>query len=270
MIVILLGVLVGLQRAILFPTWAVSAPAQSEGEQDKEQLWLSTRKGRVEAWFLAGRGVSQAEPGPLVIFAHGNGEIIDHWPQTLDHYRQLGVSVLLPEFRGYGRSGGSPSEQGIVQDYVAFYDQVTARPDVDARRVVFHGRSLGGGVVCGLAKQRKPAALILQSTFTSVADLAAEKYLIPRFLIRDPFDSVEAVRGLDSPLLIIHGRDDELIPISHAHTLRAAAKRAELLVLPGGHNDTPRSWPELWKEIDAFLESAEILSPPKASGDGAP
>lgn len=257
-LVTLVGVLVGLQRKLLFPTWAMRAEEAPE-VPGREQLWLSIGDGRVEAWFLPGQGVSAKRPGPLVIFAHGNGELIDYWAQVLDHYRDRGVSVLLAEYRGYGRSGGSPSQQGIVRDYAAFYDQVVSRPEVDASRVILHGRSLGGGVVCALSTQRPAAAIILQSTFTSVSDLASEKYFVPRFLIRDPFDNESALRAFKGPVLIVHGEDDELIPTIHATKLHAAKPDSKLLLMPGGHNDTPRSWESLWKQVDRFLVEASVL-----------
>src|SRR5688572_30832441 len=125
-------------------------PRAGEGIAGLERLHV----GPVEGWFLPAYGVAAGRPGPAVIFAHGNAEIIDPYALELEPYRRMGVSVLLPEFRGYGRSGGEPSEEGITDDFVAFHDLLAARPDVDPSRIVFHGRSLGGGVVCALAARR--------------------------------------------------------------------------------------------------------------------
>lgn len=256
------AVLLGLQRWLLFPS-RVATPTASAGEDiaGLQRIWLQVERGRVEAWFIPGDGVDAEKPGPLVVFAHGNGELIDQWPPVLAHYRQRGVSVLLAEYRGYGRSGGSPSEDAIVRDFVAFHDLVVARPEVDADRVVLHGRSLGGGVVGGLLKERGAAAVILQSTFTSVADLANEKWFVPRFIILDPFDTVAALEGFGGPTLIVHGRDDRLIPVEHANTLQQAASDSRLVLFDGGHNNTPPTWPELWTEVDAFLDEAGITTP---------
>ena len=259
-LVTLFGVLFWLQRSILFPA-SVARVDQSAGDgiERLQKIWLQIDRGQVEAWFLPGDGVSPEAPGPLVVFAHGNGEAIDHWPAVLRHYREKGISVLLPEYRGYGRSAGSPSESAIVTDFVAVYDLAVARPEVDADRVILHGRSLGGGVVGGLAKQRPAAAMILQSTFTSVANLAWERWFVPGFLILDTFDTVGAVEGFEGPVLIVHGKSDTLIPVEHAQTLHEAAKDSTLVLFEGGHNDTPPSWSELWPEIDGFLGGAGLM-----------
>jgi pimeloyl-ACP methyl ester carboxylesterase len=249
----------GLQRAMLFPRYAAPPLADAgEGIPGLERLFLDTDDGRVEAYFIPGDGVDAAHAGPMVLFAHGNAELIDYWPNELRAYREMGVSVLLPEYRGYGRSAGSPSERAIREDFERFYDLAAARPDVDRTRIVFHGRSLGGGAVCALARTRTPRAIVLQSTFTSVADMA-RRYLVPRFLVLDPFDSLEVVRGLDVPVLVVHGRRDSIVPVEHAHELARAAKHAKLVLLDADHNDCPPDWRAFFAEVEAFLRDASLL-----------
>lgn len=256
----LFGVLFWLQRTILFPA-SVARVDESAGEgiEGLQKIWLQIDRGQVEAWFLPGEGVSPEAPGPVVIFAHGNGEAIDHWPAVLRHYREKGISVVLPEYRGYGRSAGSPSESAIAEDFTAVYDIVVGRPEVDRDRVIFHGRSLGGGVVGALVRERPAAAMILQSTFTSVADLAWERWFVPGFLILDTFDTREALESFDGPVLVVHGKSDTLIPVEHAQTLYETAKDGKLVLFEGGHNDTPPSWGALWPEIDGFLSNAGLM-----------
>ena len=250
----LVSLVLTVQRMLLFPSGASTPQADAgDGLVGLQRLWLQIDGGRVEAWLLPGHGVDAEHPGPLVVFAHGNAELIDQWPANLEHYRERGISVLLPEYRGYGRSSGSPSESGIVADFVAFYDLAVARPEIDADRVVLHGRSLGGGVVGALARQRPSAAIIVQSTFTSISALAWEKWFVPPFFILDRFDTLAAARAYEGPMLIVHGRGDTLIPLAHAEALHEAATNAQLVVFDGGHNDTPPSWDALWTEVDAFL-----------------
>jgi fermentation-respiration switch protein FrsA (DUF1100 family) len=222
---------------------------------------IESADGPVEAYFLPGDGVDAEAPGPVVVFGHGNAELIDHWTEELAPYRRMGVGVFLPEYRGYGRSAGDPSEDGIVSDFVEFREQLVARPDVDASRIVYHGRSLGGGVVCSLARTHPPNAMILQSTFESVPAVA-RRYLVPRFLILDPFDNLEVVRSLDAPLLVIHGRRDVTIPFAHGRTLATAARNGRLVAYDAGHNDCPppRDAGAYWDEIRGFLAEAGILS----------
>jgi fermentation-respiration switch protein FrsA (DUF1100 family) len=249
-----------LARCMLFPRALVRAdPRAGEGVLGLERIWIDSPQGKVEGWFLLGAGASRSAPGPLVIFAHGNAELIDLWLEGLEPYRRLGVSVFLPEYRGYGRSAGSPSQAAITEDFLRFHDRVVARPEIDRTRVVLHGRSLGGGAVCALALARPPRALILQSAFTSVPAMA-RRYLVPSFLIRDRFDNLEAVRRLQPRLLVIHGEHDELIPFSHGQALQAATRGGRLLPLPCGHNDCPGAHEGVfWRELERFLREAGIL-----------
>lgn len=250
---LLLVVVLGLQRYLVFPRHLVHAPDPPHPVEGRERLWLSTDEGEVEAWLLPGRGASAEHPSPLVIFAHGNAELIDTWPDYLRPYREWGLSVLLVEYRGYGRSAGSPSEGSIADDLVLAYDQVTARPEIDAQRVILHGRSIGGGAVCALARRRRPAALILQSTFTSIRAMAA-RWFVPGFLVLDPFDNEACLHDFSGPVLLVHGRHDGLIPPSHAEALRRAAPQARLVWYDANHNDCPPSWPAFFDEVASFLD----------------
>jgi pimeloyl-ACP methyl ester carboxylesterase len=249
-----------LQRLVVFPRYLVQRPPDDPpAVPGLERLWLEIDGGRVEAFFLPGKGVDADHPGPALIFAHGNGELIDYWPELLAPYREMGVSVLLPEYRGYGRSDGSPSEEAIASDFERFYHRLAERADVDSSRIVFHGRSLGGGVACALAARQRPAALILTSTFTSIRAMA-KRYLVPGSLIRDPFDNVNVISSLDRPILIGHGDADRTVPISHARTLYAAAPDAQLLVEPGSGHDYPREPEVFFNEVESFLHGAGVLS----------
>lgn len=257
--------LTSLQRWLIFPRWHNNTPDPQAAERSgAERLWLRIPQGKVEAWFLRGEGCSPARPGPLLIYAHGNAELIDHWPEALAPYRALGINLLLPEYRGYGRSAGSPSQQGIVGDTAMLLEQALRRPEVDGSRVVLQGRSLGGGVVCDLALRRPPAALILQSTFTSLRAMA-RRYLVPGFLVRDPFDNLAALKRLEVPLLVVHGTRDRLVPYSHARALHAAVPHARLVAFETDHNDALTDDPRFWREVASFLRDARILPRSAAS-----
>jgi hypothetical protein len=230
--------LFAVQRAVLFPAPLAAGGDAGLARAGGERLWLEHAGGRSEAWLLPGAR-PRGEPAPLVLFAHGNGELIDHWLHEFDDLRHRGVSVLLVEYPGYGRSGGAPSQDSITHAMVAAYDHAVARPDVDPRRVVGWGRSLGGGAVCALAGRRALAALVLEATFTSVRSFA-RRFGLPGFLVRDPFDNLAAVRAFAGPILVVHGERDDLIPPAHARALAAAGERASLHWLPCAHNDCPR------------------------------
>lgn len=223
--------------------------------------------GEVEAWFLPAPGVTAQQPGPAVIFCHGNAELIDHQDYYVNRYHALGVSVLLPEYRGYGRSAGQPSQKGIGEDMVRFYDQLLERPEVDRTKIVYHGHSLGGAVACDLASRRLPRALILHSTLVNMKAFA-HRYLVPGFLVRHPFRNDEVVAGLDIPVLIFHGGRDEVIPVEHGRRLAALARNGKYVEYDCGHNDWPGKGNEsdFWTRIGEFLLEAKVLDRP-ASGN---
>jgi len=221
-----------------------------------ERWWLDVEGGRVEAWYLPAHGTSD-EPGPAVVFAHGNRELIDDWGEVLEPYREMGVAVLLPEFRSYGRSGGAPSEAALVADFTHFVDRLEDRPEIDPARVVFHGRSLGGGVVGVLSTRRRCAALVLESTFTNVPDLAS-RWMTPAAAIRDRYDTRQALIQSYTPTLIMHGVEDTLIPIRHASELHRLGWDSRLVAFDAGHSDVPHT-EVYWAHVRELLTEAGVL-----------
>lgn len=224
-----------------------------------EKIQLSMHFGKVDAWFLPPGETNGRSPRPIIIFAHGNAERIDFCVQELMPFTQWGVGVLLVEFPGYGRSDGRPSEKTILETFSAAYDTITQRTDVDPNRVILYGRSIGGGAVCALLKQRPAAALILMSTFTSIRSFA-KRYLAPAFLIRDPFDNLTVIKKYKGPILIFHGQYDEVIPYHHGQSLYKAAPNARFISYACGHNDCPPDQVQFWEEIKNFLVSAGIIN----------
>jgi pimeloyl-ACP methyl ester carboxylesterase len=240
------------QRSVLFPMPPVTgAPPRPS---DAGQLWLNTSFGRVEAWYLPAIQ-SQRGRSPLLVFTHGNGELIDYWPQEFEEPRRWGVAVLLVEYPGYGRSDGSPSQTSITESMLAAYDWARQHEDIEASRIIPYGRSLGGGAASVLSLQRPVAALILESSFSSVAAFASG-FGAPAFIVRDKFDSVAALRSFKGPILILHGDRDDLVPPHHARTLAAASGNATLKFMSCGHNDCPRPWADL----HAFLTQHGLLT----------
>ncbi len=261
------GVLFFMQRQVLFPRDLIGPPPEVRAAfPGLETVWLDLPGGRCESWYLPPRRGKNAGPAPAVIFAHGNGELIDYWPETLAPLTRMGLGALLVEYPGYGRSEGNPSQESVTRAFVAAYDWLAARPDVDETRIVLFGRSLGGGAVAQLAARRPSAAMILTSTFTS-ARWFTRRYLVPGFLMRDPFDNLSVIREYSKPALIAHGRGDGVIPYRHAKILAEAAPNATLLTYDAGHNDFPPDWPEFWREVATFLRKANIL-PREAGGAG--
>jgi fermentation-respiration switch protein FrsA (DUF1100 family) len=247
------------ERAIVFPGSAALAPPGTVERAGGRSVWLDHSAGRTEAWWLPARAATAA--GPALLYAHGNGELIDHWVGAFETLRNAGLPVLLVEYPGYGRSGGTPSQASVGAAMRAAYDWLAAQPGVDPGRVVGYGRSLGGGAVCQLARERGLAALVLESTFTSVRTLA-QGFGLPAFLVRDPFDNLAVVRAFAGPILLLHGERDEVIPVAEAEVLRGAAREGELHRFPCGHNDCPR--PDAL--VQRFLAAHGLLGP----GPGTP
>jgi len=247
-----------LERLILFPGHLLGAPsAPPRDVSGLERLTIESSEGEVEAWFLPAYGVESGDRRPAVVFAHGNGELIDEWAAPLEPYRKMGIGVLLPEYRGYGRSRGQPSEEAINEDFLRFYDGLTGRADVDPSKILLHGRSLGGGAACALARERPAAGLILESTFTSVVDIA-RGWHVPSFLLTNRFDNESVVRAFPHPVLILHGRRDRVVPYAHAEALERASPRAKLVTYECDHNDMRRTADGFWSEIASYLRTVGI------------
>ena len=253
------GLLFLMQRHIIFPRYLVKTPSNNEDIFGLEKIWINTSFGKVETWFLPPTPDTVAKQRPAVIFAHGNGELIDFWPHELSKFNGLGIGILLVEYPGYGRSDGAPSQKSITEVFNSAYDVLVARKDIDPSRIVLFGRSLGGGAVCTLADNRPSSALILMSTFISARSFAP-KYLVPGFLIRDPFDNLRVVGNYLGPVLVIHGKFDNVIPYKHGTALFREAQQGKMITYDTGHNDCPPSWDTFWHDIESFLRNSGIIT----------
>jgi len=254
-----------MQRQIIFPRSYI--PYSSETEKvipGLEKIWLSTDSGKIETWFMPPLNINPSKTvptksAPAVIFGHGNAELIDFCPEELKVFTRIGIGVLLIEYPGYGRSEGSPSQKSISHAFNAGYDYLVSRKDVDPNRIILFGRSLGGGAVCALASNKPSCALILQSAFTS-ARAFASKFFAPGFLVRDPFDNLSVVSTYTGPILIIHGKNDDIIPFSHGKALYEKCLKGKLIVYDCSHNDCPPDYAIFQKDIETFLTDVGIIA----------
>ncbi len=263
-------VLYSYQDHLVWP--AELAQPQEPKPKNAESISLPIeRGGSVESWFFPAKPDESGKPAPVVIYFHGNAELIDQQDRVVQGYSKMGVSVFLPEYRGYGRSAGRPSEKDIARDMIRFYDLLIRRADVDPSRVVFHGRSVGGGVAADLATRRTPAALILECTFSSLVSMAL-KFGAPPFLLKHPFRTDRVVEGLDVPMLIFHGTRDTVVPVSHGRRLHKLARGSTYVEYNSDHNDFPGEGNEdaYWREIQAFLVRPGVLKAPKPAPAAPP
>jgi fermentation-respiration switch protein FrsA (DUF1100 family) len=201
-------------------------------------LTIPTEDGeRLHGWWIPTRTLPARGH---VLFFHGNAGNISH---RLEHALALtaaGLDLLLVDYRGYGRSTGRPSEEGLHRDARASLAALRAGAQADPARVVYMGESLGGAVALRLALQEPPLALVLQSTFTSLRDVGRRHYPAAlAALAADAYPNLERIGRLRAPVLIVHGEEDAIVPVDHARALFGAAlepRRLEI-VRGAGHND---------------------------------
>ena len=226
---------------------------------------LSTSDGvRLSAWLLAAD-----EPRGALVFCHGNAGNISDRIEAARVFRNMGLSVLLFDYRGYGASNGSPSEDGLYLDAEAAFDYLVEREGFAPEKIAVYGESLGGGVAVHLARHRRVACTITESTFTSIPELGAEIYpwLPVSILARIRFDNAAKVGDLSAPYMIVHSETDRTIPFSHAEQLRERADpSSEFLITGGDHNDGGFMLSTEWRErVQEFLWKALPVETPGAT-----
>jgi uncharacterized protein len=202
---------------------------------DYRDVSIETADGvTLHGWFIVGRS------SRVLLFFHGNAGNISHRLDSIRQFLSLGLSVLIIDYRGYGQSTGKTTEKGMYRDADAAWRYLTEDRSISANDIVIFGRSLGASVASWLAAQHQPLALVVESSFTSVPDIAQELYpwLPARWLSRFSHATRDYVQNVRCPVLVVHSRDDDIIPFSHGEAIFAAANEPRtLLVLRGTHND---------------------------------
>ncbi len=216
------------------PGRALTTTPASRG-MDHEDVAIVTTDGiKLHGWFIAGQS------SRVLLFFHGNAGNISHRLDSIRQFHELGLSVLIVDYRGYGQSEGRTTERGLYRDADAAWRYLVEDRGVPASDIVIFGRSLGASVAARLAAERHPLALIVESSFTSVPDIAGELYpwLPVRWLSRLSHATRDHIRDVKCPVLVVHSRDDEIIPFHHGEAIFAAANEPRtLLAIRGTHND---------------------------------
>lgn len=198
------------------------------------EVFLDVPGGKIHAWFIP----AKKERG-VVLFCHGNAGNISHRLQTIEMLHSLGMSIMIFDYQGYGKSSGKPGEENTYQDALAAWKYLVDHKKIDPEKIFIFGRSLGGAVAAHLASRTRPAGVILESTFTSARDIASDLFffLPVRLLSRFDYDTLGRLGRISSPVMIIHSPDDEIIPYSHGRKLYDSAREPRYFTLiHGGHN----------------------------------
>jgi len=214
---------------------------------------------RLHAWFVP----ATTARGTL-LFNHGNAGNIAHRLDSISLFHSLGLNVLIFDYRGYGESDGKPSEKGTYLDVKAAWDYLLEERMISPEEIIIFGRSLGAAMAADLASQHPSAGVILESAFTSVPDMAASLYpwLPVRLLSRYRYNNMDKVERITSPLLVVHSREDDIIPYAHGEQLFIHANEPkQFLELRGRHNDGYHVSRKVYtKAMQQFLENILPLS----------
>lgn len=215
-----------------------------DGDDESSQTGVQLRLHAADGVRLHGRYFEHPAPAGTVLFCHGNSSTVHHCLDIAAMYRRLGYAVLLFDYRGYGRSEGRPTEEGTYLDVAAAWEYLRRERGLAPRDIIVAGRSLGAAIATRLAAQHPPRALVLESAFTSMPELAARRYpwLPVRWLMRYRYPLIEDIVRVRCPLLIVHSREDEMVPFAHAQRLHAlASEPKQLLEIDGPHRDLRRT-----------------------------
>jgi fermentation-respiration switch protein FrsA (DUF1100 family) len=252
-LVAMLGLLWVFQRSLIYlPSQSVPVPPN-----DVEEVTYGTRDGlTLTAWLVE----SEEARGSVIVF-NGNAGNRSHRLPLARALADMGLTVLLTDYRGYGGNPGSPSEEGLALDARAARNYMTDRGDDDP--LILFGESLGAGVAIGLAKEHPPDAMILRSPFKSLPDIAAVHYrwLPTSILLRDRFQNLDGISDIHLPVLVVAGTEDRIVPSDQSRAVYDAANEPkEILLVDGARHNDPEllDGDEMIQGIADFLERALI------------
>ncbi len=246
-----------MERLFYHPTRAATvAPPEVSGAESVN--FTSSDGTRLHGWFIPASDGAPVERAATILHVHGNAGNIEGHVWFTQFLPAAGFNLFIFDFRGYGRSEGTARQRGpLIADANAAVDTLLARPDVDARRLGLFAHSLGGAIGLNVMAQRPELrCALVMSAFSSWRDMAADAVggdppgpvsrFMARLLIKDDHRADVAIAGIDRPILIIHGTDDQIVPASHGRRLAEAGPTAQLIEIDGGdHNNMRSSHPQV-------------------------
>lgn len=240
------------RNSLYFPMRELTVTPEIVGIKYEDIYFKTSDNKKLNGWFIP-----NDNPRFTVIFAHGNAGNIGHRVEKIKLLCDIGVSVFIFDYRGYGRSEGRASEKGFYMDIEAAYGYIVKTRKISEDSVILYGESIGGGPVINLATKARVRGLITEEAFSSVRDMAKFAYpVLPAFIFSSKFDSLSRIKEVECAKLIIHSVDDEIVPFSLGEKLYAAAKPPKkFLKIRGSHNTAFfDSHEQFAKEIKAWLD----------------
>jgi uncharacterized protein len=231
---IIVALLYFFQTSLLFIPEKLDADHEFSLAPSDSELYLTTKDGQsINALYYKGTR------DQVILYLHGNAGSLRTWQMAADNLREYGYNVLIIDYRGYGKSTGGITEAGLLLDAQAAYDHL--RADCSAADIIVYGRSIGTGIAVHLASENVIGGLILEAPYTSIADLANEKFGIffPSVYLKIRLNNLEKINSVSAPVYFIHGTHDQLISPAHSEKLfkTRAGKKKRTLIKGGGHND---------------------------------
>ena len=240
------------KRGIYYPIKEIEVSPQDVGWQYEDVYFTTADNLRLNGWFIPAKSARAN-----LIFCHGNAGNISHRLEIIEVFRNLGLNVFIFDYRGYGRSEGVPSEEGLYLDAQAAYNYLVQKKNVDKKAIVVYGKSLGANVAIDLVSKKESALLIADSSFSSALDMAKRLYpfLPVKWIISIKYDAASKIKGVTIPKLIVHSREDEIVPFSQGEKLFAlAAGPKEFYEMRRGHNESALlARKEFASRIDRFI-----------------
>ena len=222
-------------RFLYYPTHDIAVTPDQAGLAYTDQFFDLPNGDKIHGWFVPGDST-----GPTVLFLHGNGGNVGHRIEHLHLLNSLGVSTLIIDYRGYGQSSGSPSEANLYADAEIAYQWLIDSKHVTPAKLFVLGESIGGAVAIDLATKQKIAGLIVESSFTSLREIAQHSFpIVPTgLLLRSDYNSTAKLPRVTVPILVSHSPDDDIVPYAIGCRLFEAANPPKQFVqLSGSHND---------------------------------
>lgn len=230
---------------------------------DFEKVTYKSEDGlHISGWYIPSEGSKLT-----VLFCHGNGGNMMHRLDSINIFNNMGLNCFIFDYRGYGNSEGTPSEEGTYMDAMGAYKWLTMEKKVPPDDIIIFGRSLGASVAAHLASRVDARTLIIESAFTSYVDIGRKfyPYMPVRWFARFSYETIEYIKKVHCPLMIIHSRNDDLVPFEFALELHEAANEPkELVEIFGSHNDgfliSGEIYKKAWIKWLKFLEEYENQS----------